>query len=162
MTIQKFPKKLAEQMFDANVKFESILHVPTLTVSEQLPEKFEDFITDLESYAEEFIKQHPQLQCCIEKLIEHADELMDEDYAQQFARYCGELEFLIQIEFPTPRNFKFDEGGKYLSCSVGGWYRIEWIFAKNMQDAAEQAIQIATNCFKEEEQKARKEQGLEG
>lgn len=162
MTIQKFPRELAEQMFYQNVKFEAILHVPTLSVSDSVPEQFEDFLSSMECNSEDLIAKHPQLKNLIESILEYTDRDWDGEHAQQLARYCGDLEFLVLVESAIPRNIEFNEEGKFRSCSIGGYYQQDWIFATDMKHAAEQAIKISEEIHDREEQKARKEQGLEG
>jgi len=161
MTTSKFPRELVEQMFDQNVRFETILHVPTLSVSHSVPEQFEDFLSSLDCNAEDLISKHPQFKQLIESFQEYTDRDWNEEHAQQLAHYCGDLEFLILIESSIPRNIEFDEKGKFRSCSVGGWYQQDWIFATDMKSAAEQAIKISEEIYEREEQKARKNQGLE-
>lgn len=162
MTIQKFPRELAEQMFDQNVKFEAILHVPTLSVRDSVPEQFEDFLSSMECNSKDLIAKHPQLKNLIESILEYTDRDWDGEHAQQLARYCGDLEFLVLVESAIPRNIEFNEEGKFRSCSIGGYYQQDWIFATDMKHAAEQAIKISEEIHDREEQKARKEQGLEG
>ncbi|OTG61212.1 hypothetical protein B9T36_02080 [Acinetobacter sp. ANC 4204] len=162
MNNQKFPRELAEQMFDQNVRFEAILHVPTLSVSHSVPEKFEDFLSSMDCNAGDLIEKHPQLKSLIESILEYTDRDWNEEHAQQLAFYCGDLEFLILVESSIPRNIEFDEKGEFRSCSIGGWYQLDWIFATDMKGAAEQAIKISEEIYEREEQKARKEQGLEG
>jgi hypothetical protein len=161
MTTSKFPRELVEQMFDQNVRFETILHVPTLSVSHSVPEQFEDFLSSLDCNAEDLISKHPKFKQLIESFQEYTDRDWNEEHAQQLALYCGDLEFLILIESSIPRNIEFDENGKFRSCSVGGWYQQDWIFATDMKSAAEQAIKISEEIYEREEQKARKNQGLE-
>ena len=163
MNNQKFPRELAEQMFDKNVKFEAILHVPTLSVSDSVPELFEDFLSSMDSKnADDLISKHPQFKEIIESIKDYTDRMWNEEHAQQLARYCGDLEFLVLIESAIPRNIEFDEKGEFRSCSIGGYYQQDWIFATDMKHAAEQAIKISEEIHDREEQKARKEQGLEG
>lgn len=162
MNNQKFPRELAEQMFDKNVKFEAILHVPTLSVSDSVPEQFEDFLSSLDCNADALLETHPQLHELIVSFLDYTDRDWYGEHAQQLARYCGDLEFLVLIESAIPRNIEFNEEGKFRSCSIGGYYQQDWIFATDMKHAAEQAIKISEEIHDREEQKARKEQGLEG
>lgn len=162
MTIQKFPRELVEQMFDKNVKFEAILHVPTLSVSDQVPKQFEDFLSSMDCNAADLIEKHPQFKKLIESFLEYTDRDWNEEHAQQLAIYCGDLEFLILVDSSIPRNFEFNEKGEFRSCSISGWYQQDWIFATDMKHAAEQAIKIAEEVRAQAEKKARKEQGLEG
>lgn len=161
MNNQKFPRELAGQMFDSNIKFEAILHVPTLSVSDSVPEQFEDFLSSLDCNADDLISKHPQFKQLIESFQKYTESDWNGEHAQQLALYCGDLEFLILVESSIPRNIKFDEKGEFRSCSIGGWYQQDWIFAIDMKDAAEQAIKISEEIYAREEQKARKEQGLE-
>jgi hypothetical protein len=76
-------------------------------------------------------------------------------------RHHRNFEFLIQLHIAIPRNFSFSKDGKFQSCSIGGHYLCQWIFASSMNNAAEQAIKLAEQFHDREENKARKEQGLE-
>lgn len=163
MTIQKFPRELAEHMFDQQVKFEAILHVPTLSVNDSVPEQFDDFLSSMDSKnADDLIEQHPQFKDLIESFKEYTGRGWNEEHAQQVSRVCSDFEFLVLIESAIPRNIEFNEEGKFQSCSIGGYYRQDWIFATDMKHAAEQAIKIAEDVHAQAEKKARIEQGLEG
>ena len=165
--ISKFPRNLIQDMWNSNVFFETILHIPTLLASNstQVSDSFQEFLSDaFEDWQNEDLKkQCPNLESTLVEIKENDDI---EDYAGEVAEdivnQCGEFEFLIKLETRMPYNFKFDENGKYRSNSLGGYFRLQWILAKNMVDAAEKAIKIAEAIHDEEEQKARKEQGLEG
>ena len=162
MTTSKFPRELTEQMFDQNVRFEAILHVPTLSVSHSVPEQFEDFLSSLDCNADDLLETHPQLHELIVSFLDYTDRDWDGEHAQQLARYCGDLEFLVLVDSAIPRNIEFDEKGEFRSCSIGGWYQQDWIFATDMKHAAEQAIKIAEDVHAQAEKEARKKQGLEG
>ena len=167
MSTNKFPKKLISEMYDTNVCFEQILHIPSLTASdahnvsdqfiEFLGEAHEDWISD------SLLKQCPALECTLGWIkVEDKIEEFAGDVLQDLYRACNELEFLILISIRIPFNFKFSEDGKYHSNSLGGYLQQQWILAKNMIEAAEIAIQRAEELHQEKEQEARKEQGLEG
>ena len=159
----KFPKQLAEDMFNEQVSFDAILHIPTLTITDNVPEAFEDFLSSLDCHADAIIKKHPQLK----ELIEYFqnDENHPTESAALLYRHFNNsefnFEFLVQVQKPVPRNFKFTPEGKFQSCSIGGLYELNWIFATDMKHAAEQAIEIAEKIFLEAEAKARIEQGIE-
>ncbi|MCG7219516.1 hypothetical protein [Acinetobacter sp. AG3] len=165
--ISKFPRNLIQDMWNSNVFFETILHIPTLlaTSSTRVSDSFQEFLSDAyeDLQNEDLKKQCPTLESTLVEIKEN-DHI--EDYAGEVANdivnQCGEFEFLIKLETRIPYNFKFDENGKYRSNSLGGYFRLQWILAKNMVDAAEKAIKIAEAIHDDEEQKARKEQGLEG
>ena len=165
--ISKFPHQLIQDMWNTNVFFETILHIPTLQASStsSVSEQFQDFLSDAyeDWQNEDLKKQCPSLKRTLNEIREneHIEEFANE-VANDFFRECGEFEFLIKLETRMPYNFKFDENGKYRSNSLGGYFRLQWILAKNMVDAAEKAIKIAEAIHDEEEQKARKEQGIEG
>lgn len=162
----KFPKNLISDMYDSNVSFEQILHIPSLTASDaqNVSDQFSEFLGDAyeDWTSKSLLKQCPALEAT---LIEIRDNDQIEQYARDvindFYHACGELEFLILISIRIPFNFKFTEDGKYRSNSLGGAFRQQWILAKNMISAAETAIQRAEELHQQEEQKARKEQGLE-
>ncbi|WP_336152582.1 hypothetical protein [Acinetobacter ursingii] len=163
----KFPKNLISEMYNSNVCFEQILHIPSLTASDShnVSDQFTEFLGDAyeDWTSKSLLKQCPALESTLgwikveDKIEEFASEVI-----QEFYRACNDLEFLILISIRIPFNFKFTEDGRYRSNSLGGAFRQQWILAKNMIDAAEIAIQRAENLHQEEELKARKEQGLEG
>lgn len=161
--MSNFPFQLAEDMYNANVHFNSILHVPTLNVAHRVPEKFEDFLHDMDSTnGDDLIQQYPQLREFIVGVREYSDKEWNEEHATNLIRNHSSFEFLIELYIAIPRNFIFNEKGEYLSNSLGGHYRCQWIFVTTMKDAAEQGIKLAEQIHAEEEAKARKEQGLEG
>lgn len=167
MSNNKFPRNLIEDMFNSNVTFEKILHIPSLTASDSqnVCDQFADFLDDAyeDWTSKSLFKQCPALES---KLIQIRDNDDIKHYAGEiihdFYHACDELEFLILISIRIPYNFKFDQEGKYRSNSLGGAFRQQWILAKNMIDAAEIAVKRAEDLHQEEELKARKEQGLEG
>ncbi|MDQ8995156.1 hypothetical protein RFH54_04235 [Acinetobacter soli] len=167
MSNNQFPKKLISEMYDSNVCFEQILHIPSLTASDaqNVSDQFTEFLGDAyeEWTSKSLLKQCPALESTLgwikveDKIEEFAGEVI-----QNFYRACNDLEFLILISIRIPFNFKFSDDGKYHSNSLGGYFQQQWILAKNMIEAAEIAIQRAEELHQQEEQKARKEQGLEG
>ncbi|MGQ0894504.1 hypothetical protein ACT4Y0_14955 [Acinetobacter baumannii] len=159
----KFPSALSEEMFNNNVVFSKILHVPTLNVGQKVSEDFEEFLWALDSQnADDLIEQHPKLEGFIKNVQRNMSRGWFEDHANDLANDHSDFEFLINLEIAIPFNFRFSEDGKYLSNSLGGYSRLQWIFATSMQDAAEQAIKLAEEIHAEEEQKARIEQGIKG
>lgn len=156
-----FPFALAEEMFNNNVEFHTILHVPTLTVGQSVPEAFEEFLGDMDSKnAEDLVEQYPQLKEFIDGVNQYSDREWNEEHATHLIRHHSNFEFLISIHIAIPFNFQFNEEGKYVSNSLGGRYRCQWIFATSMKDAADQGIKLSEMIHAEEEQKARIEQGL--
>lgn len=159
----KFPSALSEEMFNYSILFSKILHVPTLNVGEKVSEDFEEFLWALDCQnADDLIEQHPRLEGFIKNVQRNMSRGWFEDHANDLVNDHSDFEFLINLEIAIPYNFRFTEDGKYLSNSVGGYSRLQWIFATDMKDAAEQAIKLAENIHAEEELKARKEQGFEG
>ncbi len=163
MSNNKFPSQLSEEMFNNNVVFRKILHVPTLNVDLDVSEDFEEFLWDLESQnGEELKEQHPQLEGFINNVLRNLSREWAIDHASNLVADHSDFEFLINLEIAIPFNFRFSADGAYQSNSLGRSYRCQWIFAKSMKDAAEQAIKLAEKLHAEEEKKARIEQGLEG
>lgn len=163
----EFPKNLIGEMWDANVTFETIMHIPTLlaTNSHRVSDQFQDFLSAAyEPYTSaQLLKQCPELESTLQEIREN--EQIEEyagEVAQDIYNNCGQFEFLILISIRIPYNFSFDENGKYRSNSLGGAFQQQWILSKKMIDAAQTAIAMAEELHSEEEQKARKEQGLEG
>lgn len=166
MQNNKFPRSLIEDMFNSNVTFETIMHIPSLTASDSqnVSDQFEEFLGDAyeDWTSKSLFKQCPALESTLIQIRDN-DEIMQfaGEVIQDFYRACDDLEFLILISIRIPYNFKFDQEGKYRSNSLGGAFRQQWILAKNMIDAAEIAVKRAEDLHQEEESKARKEQGLE-
>lgn len=166
MQNNKFPRNLIEEIFNSNVIFEKILHVPSLTASDShnVSDQFTDFLDDAyeDWTSKSLLKQCPALESTL-AWIKVEDDIREYagDVIQDFYRACDDLEFLILISIRIPYNFKFDQEGKYRSNSLGGAFRQQWILAKNMIDAADIAVKRAEDLHQEEELKARKEQGLE-
>lgn len=167
MQNNKFPRNLIEDMFNSNVSFETIMHIPSLTASDSnnVSDQFEEFLGDAyeDWTSKSLVKQCPALESTLiqirdnDQIIQFAGEVI-----QDFHRACDDLEFLILISIRIPFNFRFGQDGKYHSNSLGGAFRQQWILAKDMVDAAEIAVKRAEELHQEEESKARKEQGLEG
>lgn len=157
----RFPHSLAEDMFNHQTQFGAVLHIPTLNVSDRLPDFFDDFLESMYC-ADDLIEKFPEFKNLFQSFIENPGRDWNQEHATNLIRYCTGFEFLVLVESATPYNFKFNSEGKYMSNTVGGCYQMDWIFAKNMTDAAEQAIEIAVKLHAKQEQKARKEQGVEG
>lgn len=163
MSNNKFPSQLSEEMFNNNVIFQSILHVPTLNAGQKVTESFEDFLWSLESEnGDDLIEQHPQLEGFIRNVQRNMSRGWFEDHANNLAMDHSNFEFLINIEIDVPFNFRFHKDREKPSNSLGRYFQRHWIFAKDMKDAAEQAINFAKKIRAEEIAKARIEQGLEG
>jgi len=163
--MKKFPKKLLSDMFDSNVRFDKIMHIPTLlcSSSERVSDEFQDFLGDAynEKTNADLLAQCPSLESTLKEIRENKDI---EDYAGEVAqdlyRECGDFEFLINLEIAFPFNFSFTEEGKYRSNSLGGRYIMQWIVAKDMVNAAEIAIERAEALWERECEKAKIEQGI--
>lgn len=159
----KFPSQLSEEMFKNNVIFQKILHVPTLNVDLNVSEDFEEFLWDLESEnGDVLIEQHPQLEGFIKNVLRNLSQEWVLDHASNLANDHSNFEFLVNLKIAIPFDFSFGEDGANFSVSLNRLYRFQWIFAKSMKDAAEQAVNIAKKILSDEIVKARIEQGLEG
>lgn len=159
----KFPSSLSGEMFNNNVIFHKILHVPTLNVGQKVTEDFEDFIWCLDTEnADDLIEQHPQLEGFIKNVQANLSRSWFEDHANNLVNDHSNFEFLINIEVDVPFNFRFSKDRETPTNSLGKYFQQQWIFATSIEDAAKQAITFAKKIRAEEEQKARIEQGLEG
>ncbi|MBU3846000.1 MAG: hypothetical protein H9855_03285 [Candidatus Acinetobacter avistercoris] len=163
--MEKFPKKLLGDMFDSNVRFEKILHIPTLcaSISDRVSDEFQEFLSDAfeEKQSADLLAQCPTLERTLKEIRENDDiEDFASEVAQDLYRESGDFEFLINIEIATPYNFKFSEEGKHFSNSLGGIYQMQWILAKDMAHAAEIAIERAEALWERECEKAKREQGI--
>ncbi|HHX4867370.1 MULTISPECIES: hypothetical protein [Acinetobacter calcoaceticus/baumannii complex] len=163
MSNNKFTSQLSEEMFKNNVIFQKILHVPTLNADLNVSEDFEEFLWDLESEnGDVLIEQHPQLEGFIKNVLRNLSQEWVLDHASNLVADHSDFEFLVNLKIAIPYDFSFGEDGAKFCISLGRSYRCQWIFAKTMKDAAEQAINIAKKIRTEEIEKARIEQGLEG
>ena len=163
--MNKFPKELLSDMYDSNVRFEKILHIPTLcaSISERVSDEFQEFLGDAyeEKQSADLLAQCPTLERTLKEIREN-DDIQDfaGEVAQDLYRECSDFEFLINIEIAVSYNFRFSEDGKYSSNSLGGIYQMQWILAKDMVNAAEIAIERAEALWERECEKAKREQGL--
>lgn len=161
----KFSKQLLEQMFDANVRFGTILHIPTLcaSVDDRISDEFQDFLEAAydENQSNYLLAQCPEMAATLKEIREN-DSIADfaKDVARDLLREAGEFEFLIKTDTTDPHNFIFKENGEFLTCSYGGWHTTLWILAKDMTQAAEIAVKEAQADWNKEMQKAKVEQGL--
>lgn len=162
--MSKFSRTLINDMWDGNVRFDSIMHIPTLIVSssERVSDQFQDFLDDAyeEHQNSALLKQCPALESTLKEIREN-DDIKDHagEVAQDLYRDC-DYEFLVKLEISIPYNFSFNEEGKYLSNSLGGYYQMQWIFAKDMTEAAEIAIKRAEELWEKECEKANREKGI--
>ena len=163
--MNKFSNKLINDMWNSNVRFDTILHIPTLTISssERVSDEFQDFLESAyeESQSTELLKQCPALESTLKEIRENENiQYYAGDVAQEIYKDCGDFEFLIQLETRIPFNFNFDENGKYQSNSLGGAFRMHWILAKSMVHAAEIAIEHAEGVWNTECEKAKQKKGF--
>ena len=154
-------------MYDSNVRFDKILHIPTLcaSISNRVSDDFQEFLGDAyeEKQSADLLAQCPTLERTLKEIRENDEiEAFAGEVAHDLYRESGDFEFLINLEIAFPFNFNFNEKGEYRSNSLGGRYIMQWILAKDMVNAAEIAIERATALWERECEKARKEQGLEG
>lgn len=156
-----FNTELAEKMFDSNVSFETILHIPTLSVGRP-SESFKEFIESCADNKDldEFAKTHKGFAFFLKQVQEDEDAEYAEEHASNLSMYCQDFEFIVQTQTSQCSNFRFNEEGKFLSCSVGGWYRLNWIVAKDMNQAAVIAISNAEMYFQQDmaKEKAQKQE----
>lgn len=166
MENKKIPNTLISDMYDSNVRFDKILHIPTLHAcfSERVSDEFQEFLDDAyqERQNNDLLAQCPSIERTLKEIRDN--ECVEEfagEVAQDLYRECGDFEFLIKIEIVYPYNFSFTEDGKYQSNNLGGRYIMEWILAKDMVNAAEISIERAEALHERECKKARIEQGFE-
>lgn len=166
--MSNFPSELKSEMWNSNVRFATILHIPTLTASSHLTisEEFQRFLDDAYSTNQKkrLLEQCPALSQVLQT-IDEADtrsdiEAWSLDIASDLSNAVDDFEFLIELEMREPHNFKFKDG-KFFSCSLGGVFYMHWILAKNMVEAAQLAIKIADENWEKECEKAKREQGIE-
>ncbi|MCK4108887.1 hypothetical protein [Acinetobacter radioresistens] len=162
MTNHSFNYDLRSDMYESNAVFNHILHVPTLNIGQHVPEAFEEFIESMCDTREgnQFIEQWPRFKPMVDYMRAHADSGMESEFAQEIANHVNDFEFLIHIELAVPKNFKFNEEGKPVSWNITGWRRGEWIFASDMKQAAQLAIQKSAALNEEviQKEKTAKEQ----
>lgn len=101
-------------MWDSNVRFDTILHIPSLTASSshRVSDDFHEFLEAAyeEHQSQELLKQCPELASTLKEIQEN-EEI--EDYAGEIAQdiynSCGFFDFLINVEIRMPYDFRFDE-----------------------------------------------------
>lgn len=151
-----FSKELITEMGDNNVHIEKLIHIPTLIVYQGRgsTRDFEEFLED--AHYEDLIEQCPSLEKVLNAICEGNEKLDISEIVEEFCHKSGDLEFLVQIYIATAYGFKFNQDGQYISNSVAvGTYITEWIFAKNMNHAAEIAIKYAEAYWNNECEKAK-------
>ena len=146
--MSKFPYKLLSGMYEGNVNFSSILHIPALTATLEhtVSEDFQDFLEDAynKCISDDLAAQCPAIKGVLAKI--RSDKHTAEDageIVQNFYNECGELEFLIKLSIREPCNFKFNDKGETTSNSLSSEYVIQWVLAKDMEHAATIAIERA-------------------
>ncbi len=160
-----FSKQLVEEMFENNVRFEKILHIPTLCVSTN-DRISDDFQTFLEAAYEKpqndfLLAQCPEMASTLNEIREN-DFIVEfsQDVARDLQKEASAFEFLVMTETRCSTNFIFKENGEVDSFTLGNWYSTQWMLAKSMTHAAELAIKEAISERDEEIQKAKIKQGL--
>ena len=161
----KFPRQLMSDMWDSNVRFDKILHIPTLSasMSERISDEFQEFLSDAyEDYQNAaLLEQCPALASTLKEIQDNDSiEEYSRDIARDLYRECGDFEFLVCLGMAIPYSFSFNARGQYLSNSLGGVYQGLWILAKDMTEAAQLAIQKAEALWEKECEKAKREKGL--
>jgi hypothetical protein len=104
MQNNKFPRNLIEEMFNSNVTFETILHIPSLTASDShnVSDQFADFLDDAyeDWTSRSLLKQCPALESTLIQIRDN-DEI--KHYAgeiiQDFYRACDDLNSLSLFLF---------------------------------------------------------------
>lgn len=145
--VPSFPRELAQEMWNSNVGFEAILHVPTLAVLKPSDE-FKEFCESChDGILQPLTEQCPAFAHVLNMMQEDEDGEYDDEHASNLSLYCSDFEFLVKTQTAIPTRFNFTDEGKFHSCSIGGWYQTNWFFAKDMKHAAEQAIKCAEDIF---------------
>ncbi|MBJ9961802.1 hypothetical protein I5730_14760 [Acinetobacter nosocomialis] len=160
--MSKFPRQLMSDMWDSNVRFDKILHIPTLSasMSDRISDEFQEFLSDAyEDYQNAaLLEQCPALASTLKEIQDNDSiEEYSSDIARDLYKECGDFEFLVCLEMALPYNFSFNDKGQYLSNSLGGIYQGLWILAKDMTEAAQLAIQKAEALWEKECEKAKRE-----
>lgn len=163
--MSKFPYKLLSGMYEGNVDFNLILHIPALTATTEhtVSEAFQDFLEDASNkcISDDLAAQCPAIKGVLDKI--RSDKHTAEDageIVQNLFNECGELEFLIKLSIREPCNFKFNDKGETTSNSLSSEYVIEWILAKDMEHAATIAIERAKIVRETILEKERAEKGF--
>ena len=68
--------------------------------------------------------------------------------------------FIAACAFNVPKNFSFREDGRFQSCFNSCSFYLFYVYAESMDDLLDKVIKKDNNMFKEEENKAREEQGI--
>ncbi|NNG82813.1 hypothetical protein [Acinetobacter sp. ANC 5378] len=146
-TLPSFPRELAQEMWNSNVGFEAILHVPTLSVLKPSDE-FKEFCESChDGILQPLTEQCPAFSYVLNMMQEDENGEYDDEHASNLSLYCSDFEFLVKTQTAIPTRFNFTDEGEFQSCSIGGWYQNNWFFAKDMKHAAQQAIACAQEIF---------------
>lgn len=157
-----FPKNLLSEMYDLNVTFDGIIFIPTLVTYQKPPEIFDRFIEDAyeDNQSNRLLEQCPSISEVIKLIKEDGAEDFPEEIADELARRCGGFDFLVLTQTAIPYNIRFDEKGNHSSNSIGGYFQMEWIIAKDMESAALIALDHAKIMVSKKILEAQREQGL--
>lgn len=159
-SVNNFKKELVSGMYDANVKFGQIFHIPTLSIL-NIPREFkEDFLGEVEVKGIIFEKLKSSWPELFDKYILDFENVDEEIFVEAITD-LGEKQFLINIQATVPSNFQYNESGKFISCSLNGGYYNYWIFANDFVEAAEVAVKIGEDLLKVELGKDRQRKGME-
>ena len=117
--MSKFPRQLMSDMWDSNVRFNKILHIPTLSasMSDRISDEFQEFLSDAyEDYQNAaLLEQCPALASTLKEIQDNDSiEEYSSDIARDLYKECGDFEFLVCLEMALPYNFSFNDKGQYL------------------------------------------------
>lgn len=163
--MDNFPKSLTNAMYDNNVRFAQIMHIPTLSASinEEVSEEFQDFLSSASEglQCSRLIEQRAELKPLLNKISKCNDlESNGHEFSLSLERLSGDFQFLVQLEAAIPHSFEFNDKGECKNNRVGGRFYMVWILVKDMVDAAKQANEYAEKMYLDELSKAKVEQGI--
>lgn len=157
-----FPKTLLTEMYDLNVTFDGIIFIPTLVTFQKPTELFSSFIEDAyeDNQSNKLLEQCPSISNVLKLIKEEGADDYPEEIAQELLNHCGECQFLVLTQTAIPYNIRFDDKGNHSPNSIGGYFQMEWIIAKNMESAVRISVAHAKVMVDEKVLEAKREQGL--
>lgn len=157
-----FPKKLLTEMYDLNITFDGIIFIPTLVTLQKPTDLFSDFIEDAynDNQSNKLLEQCPSISNVLKLIKEEGADDYPEEIAQELLNQCGECQFLVLTQTAIPYSIRFNDKGNHSSHSIGGYFQMEWIIAKDMESAARIALAHAELLINKKVLEAKRDQGL--
>ncbi len=130
-----------QQMFDATLRVEEILHIGTMAADDSLPSRLKDFLEEIE---EEDLKiMFPD----ISKWV--VDEIGTREFSDAFREWAiqkNKYGFIVQFATPVKKWSKDKKSASY----SWGYYNTKWLYADTFETALESGMKWAEETRAEE------------